>query len=461
MLDEIGLRPPPTGVKQARATLRAHGLLPGLPPAAIKSPRQCRGGRCQASLRSKPNSPQAGRPASATRRGLRTVGCRESERADRPALELRGVWHEIRDGPAILRGLDLRLHAGETGRADGTQRRGQVDAAAPRRRAARADAREAHAHRARGAAAAEPGGLLSARARRCRGASRRARAGPPGGAGRSAIRASSRGDERQRLALAIVLGGEASQAAVLALDEPTRGMDRAAKARLADWLCRARGRASRCSSPPMTPSSPPTSPRAVLLADGRVIADGPIEEILSGGWYFATEAARILDGADGVLRPEQGVAALRARRAETGGPSGAPGEPARDEVAEGVRRELAARVFAIVLRLARARLAGGMSARARRPKLVAVMATLAAMAALGRDAFVAVPDVKPITAIVLVSGVAFGAGPGFAVGAISGLASNVLLGQGPWTPWQMLGWGLVGLIGGAARERLAAGACRH
>jgi Prenyltransferase and squalene oxidase repeat len=82
-------------------------------------------------------------------------------------------------------------------------------------------------------------------------------------------------------------------------------------------------------------------------------------------------------------------------------------------------------------------------------KLLAVVATLAAIAALGRDAFAAVPDVKPITAIVLVSGLAFGAGPGFAVGAISGLASNILLGQGPWTPWQMLGWGLVGLIGAA------------
>jgi energy-coupling factor transport system substrate-specific component len=81
-------------------------------------------------------------------------------------------------------------------------------------------------------------------------------------------------------------------------------------------------------------------------------------------------------------------------------------------------------------------------------KLLALVATLAAIAALGRDAFAAVPDVKPITAIVLVSGIAFGAGPGFAVGAISGLASNFLLGQGPWTPWQMLGWGLVGLIGG-------------
>ena len=87
-------------------------------------------------------------------------------------------------------------------------------------------------------------------------------------------------------------------------------------------------------------------------------------------------------------------------------------------------------------------------------KLLAVIATLAAIAALGRDAFVAIPDVKPITAIVLVSGLAFGAGPGFAVGAVSGLASNILLGQGPWTPWQMLGWGLVGLIGSALSRPL-------
>ncbi len=84
---------------------------------------------------------------------------------------------------------------------------------------------------------------------------------------------------------------------------------------------------------------------------------------------------------------------------------------------------------------------------------VAVVATLAALAALGRDAFVALPDVKPITAMVLISGLAFGAGPGFAVGAVSALASNVFLGQGPWTPWQMAAWGLVG-VGGALLGRL-------
>jgi energy-coupling factor transport system substrate-specific component len=80
-------------------------------------------------------------------------------------------------------------------------------------------------------------------------------------------------------------------------------------------------------------------------------------------------------------------------------------------------------------------------------KIVAIVATLAALAALGRDAFAALPDVKPTTTIALVSGYVFGPGPGFAVGAIGALASNVLLGQGSWTPWQMFAWGLVGVAG--------------
>src|SRR5580693_10116175 len=81
--------------------------------------------------------------------------------------------------------------------------------------------------------------------------------------------------------------------------------------------------------------------------------------------------------------------------------------------------------------------------------MVAVVGTLAAVAALGRDAFVALPDVKPITAMTLVVGYALGPIPGFAVGAIGMLASNIVLGQGPYTPWQMVAWGLVGLAGAA------------
>ena len=95
--------------------------------------------------------------------------------------------------------------------------------------------------------------------------------------------------------------------------------------------------------------------------------------------------------------------------------------------------------------------AGWLSYERRRPsaRMVAVVATLAAVAALGRDAFVALPDVKPITAIAFVVGYVLGPLPGFTVGAIGMLASNIMLGQGPYTPWQMAAWGLVGLAGAA------------
>jgi energy-coupling factor transport system substrate-specific component len=91
-------------------------------------------------------------------------------------------------------------------------------------------------------------------------------------------------------------------------------------------------------------------------------------------------------------------------------------------------------------------------------RIIALVGTLAAIAALGRIAFAAVPNVKPTTDIVLISGYALGGGPGFAVGAIAGLASNFFFGQGPWTPWQMAGWGAAGVLGaGLARTGLLRG----
>jgi energy-coupling factor transport system substrate-specific component len=80
-------------------------------------------------------------------------------------------------------------------------------------------------------------------------------------------------------------------------------------------------------------------------------------------------------------------------------------------------------------------------------RVVALVATLAALAVVGRLAFAAVPNVKPTTDIVLFAGYALGAVPGFAVGAVTALVSNVFLSQGPWTPWQMVGWGAVGVAG--------------
>jgi Prenyltransferase and squalene oxidase repeat len=88
--------------------------------------------------------------------------------------------------------------------------------------------------------------------------------------------------------------------------------------------------------------------------------------------------------------------------------------------------------------------------RSRPPaQVVALVAALAALAIAGRIAFAAFPNVKPTTDIVVFSGYALGGAPGFAVGALTALVSNFWFGQGPWTPWQMAGWGMCGLIGAA------------
>ena len=81
---------------------------------------------------------------------------------------------------------------------------------------------------------------------------------------------------------------------------------------------------------------------------------------------------------------------------------------------------------------------------------LAVIATLAGAAAAGRVLFAAVPGVQPVTVIVVAAGAALGARAGIAVGMLAAFTSNFFLGQGMWTPWQMLGWGACGAAGALA-----------
>jgi energy-coupling factor transport system ATP-binding protein len=122
------------------------------------------------------------------------------------------------------------------------------------------------------------------------------------------------GGERQRLALAIVLAGGMDGAGLpglVALDEPTRGMDRARKEDLAALVERLAGSgAGVVVATHDVEFAAAFAERVVLLGDGVVIADGSAGEVLSGGWYFATEVARILD-LPGVVTPRQGAAHLR------------------------------------------------------------------------------------------------------------------------------------------------------
>jgi energy-coupling factor transporter ATP-binding protein EcfA2 len=279
MFSLAGLSPLPVGVKQARGALRRRGLLPP--------------------------EPEPGQAAHPPARGRR----RRRSQAVAQALQMRGVWHELRHGPAILRGVDLALAPGESvalmgrnGAGKSTLLRHAAGLLEPTRGRIACEGRIAlllqnpgdyflheYVRDELSEAALERAGLSHMAERHPRDLS---------------------GGERQRLALAIVTG-DGEPPAVVALDEPTRGMDREAKAALAGEL---RRRASEGQAVLVATHDPEfacaCAERVVLLADGRVIADGPATELLAGGWYFATETARILGGAGGALEPEQGAALL-------------------------------------------------------------------------------------------------------------------------------------------------------
>jgi energy-coupling factor transporter ATP-binding protein EcfA2 len=283
-----GIEPLPTGVRQARQMLAAEG----------------RGGRGAGPL---------DREVQAARRG-------SGSPRDDLALEARGLWVELsRDDERhdVLRGIDLSLHRGERVALMG--RNGAGKSTLLKAAAGLIEPVRGKLNTSSGIA------LLSQNSSDYL---VRERVGDelPGEVGLSALRkvgleyavdADPRdlsGGERQRLALAIALAGqmEGEQLpGLVALDEPTRGMDRGRKddlVALIDSLATA-GAGVVVATHDVEFASE-FAERVVLLGDGVVIADGPAGEVLSGGWYFATEVARVLD-LPGVVTPEQGAAVLR------------------------------------------------------------------------------------------------------------------------------------------------------
>jgi energy-coupling factor transporter ATP-binding protein EcfA2 len=280
LLDGLGLAPA-AGVKQARAALRGRGLL--RTPAEPAGP-----------------SPQARRPA-------------------RPVIRFDRVWHELRDGPAILRAASLTVSEGERVALMGANgagkstllrhaaqlmepTRGRIERHGP----VRLLLQNPTDYLVHETVAAE----ASPEARRAVGL------GADRLAGRHPREISV--GEKQRLALAVMLDGD-EPPALLCLDEPTRGLDRGLKTRLA-------GLVAELSAAVIVATHDPEfvaqfADRVILLGEGRVIADGRPAQILATGTYFATETARILGGAGGALTPEQGVELLRA---------GSPPDPVAD-----------------------------------------------------------------------------------------------------------------------------------
>jgi energy-coupling factor transport system ATP-binding protein len=240
------------------------------------------------------------------------------------ALELDRVWHELDRGPAILRGASLSVRAGErvalmgrNGAGKSTLLRHAAGLMRPTRGTVRSAGRVAlllqnptdylvheRVELEASAAALATVGL-----------------GDRVHAGRHPRDLS--GGEKQRLALAIVLDGADrdpnQKPAVVCLDEPTRGMDRRRKDELAGLLCELDAAVVVATHDPEFVAA--FAERVILLADGAPITDGSPSQVLAGGTYFATETARVLGGAGGALRPEDGIAVISgslAARSEVG-----------------------------------------------------------------------------------------------------------------------------------------------
>jgi energy-coupling factor transporter ATP-binding protein EcfA2 len=268
LLTGLGLAPA-AGVKAARATLRAAGFADS--------------GRL--------SHPQGAKPSP----------------SGKPALRFDRVWHELREGPVILRNVSLSVAPGErialmgrNGAGKSTLLRHAAGLMKPTRGKVQAAGRvglllqnptDYLVHDTVADEASEPAlrgvGLSELRDRHPRDLS---------------------GGEKQRLALAIVLDGP-EPPAVICLDEPTRGMDRGRKRELAELLRSLPSAALVATHDPEFAAA--FADRVVLLGAAAPIADGPTAEILTGGTYFATETARILGGL--ALTPEQGIALLRDR----------------------------------------------------------------------------------------------------------------------------------------------------
>ena len=290
-----GLRPLPASVKDAHTALRASEL-------------RGEGGVSSDGVRVMHDmGAQVGHGPGARPRGLRSLLGRNG-RGSQPALRVKDLWHEVEDGPTILRGISLELRPGERVALMG--RNGAGKSTLLRLAKGLEDPTRGRVERAGEVALLlqNPGDyLVHGHAVEDAGVAGVAAAGLAGR--EDANPRDLSGGERQRLALEVVLAGDSLNAVVL-LDEPTRGMDRLHKDALGERVGQlAEQGAAVMVATHDTEFAATLATRIVLLGQGVVIADGRPEEVLGGGRHFSTEVARITNGR--ALLPDEGAALLR------------------------------------------------------------------------------------------------------------------------------------------------------
>ena len=279
-----GVRPLPVAAKHARRILAEHRLTPRPPPSAADA------------------------DVAPTRRRQR--------RTSEPALAARDLWVELDSGDGlrdVVRRLDLVVRPrerlalmGRNGAGKSTFLRAAAGLLEP----------------ARGSIETPAGCVLLPQSPSDVLIRERVDEELPGDAGARALAAVGldwaaasdprdlSGGERERLALAIVMAGRegaSGRPGLICLDEPTRGMDGSRKRELVRWLTELTEAGSAVIvATHDVEFAARFATRVALIGDGEAIADGPADEILSGGWYFATEVARILGGG-GAITPEAGA----------------------------------------------------------------------------------------------------------------------------------------------------------
>ena len=286
----------------------------------------------------------------------------------------------------------------------------------------------------------------------------------------------------QRAALAKVLLAEPR---LLLLDEPTKGLDAAFKAQLADILAKLRqdGVAIVMVTHDLDFCAAHAD-RCALVFDGAAASEGTPRAFFADKRFYTTAANRMARGiCDGAVTVSDILAMLGCREPQPPMPE----EPAPREdapasstpaPAKAAPRRATARTFAVaalflllipltvllglhtlgdrkymavsLLVLAEGMLPFFLLFERRRPQAreLVTLGVLCALGVAGRIAFAALPQVKPMAAVVILSGVALGGEAGFLVGAVTALVSNFYFGQGPWTPYQMFAFGLLGFFAG-------------
>ena len=293
------------------------------------------------------------------------------------------------------------------------------------------------------------------------------------------------GGEQQRAALAKVL---LTRPDILLLDEPTRGLDAAFKAELAELLhdLLAQGVTVVLVSHDVEFCAA-YAQRCALFFDGSIASDGAPREFFALNRFYTTAANRMARGRlPEAVTAEDVIAACGGREApqkERREPPPQPPKAADIPAAPPEKRRLSPRTAASalvalllipltlvfgpkllgdrsyyavsLLMVLEAMLPFFLTFEGRNPRAreLVVTAVLCALGVAGRAAFFMLPQCKPVLALTILAGAALGGETGFLVGAVTMLVSNILFSQGPWTPWQMLGMGLCGFLAGLVFHR--------